>query len=409
MLALMIVADLYVFFATKSLFNSASQRTKTIFMVGYGLVSVTAVVLVLILPYLDFLKQANLLRSTIFALIFALFIAKILAGAVFLVDDIRRGLQWVAGMLFSSQNEVAEIAGAANGGISRSVFLTWLGVAAGGTIFSSFVYGLGNKYKYQIKRVKLAFDNLPPAFRGLKIVQLSDIHSGSFTNPPAVNRGVDMVLAQKPDLVLFTGDLVNNRAEEMKGYMDIFSRIKAPMGVYSILGNHDYGDYYNWGTPAAKAANLEAVKALHGQLGWRLLLDENLPLEKDGARIGLVGVENISGKTGFHSYGNLAKAMQGAENYPFMILLSHDPSHWDTEVSTRYPQIDLTLSGHTHGMQFGVEVPGFRWSPVQYVYKHWAGLYGQKKQKLYVNQGYGFIGYPGRVGILPEITVIELV
>lgn len=409
MLGLMVLTDLYVFFATKSLVNSSSQRTRTFFMVSYGLVSVSAVILVLVLPYLHFLKQAHLLRSTLFALVFALFIAKIVAGVVFLTDDIRRGLQWVAGMFFSNHNEVAEISGAANGGISRSVFITWLGVAVGGSFFSTFVYGLSNKYNYHVRRVKLAFNNLPQAFKGIKIVQISDIHSGSFTDAAAVNRGIDMILDQNADLILFTGDLVNNKSDEMKGFLDLFSRLKAPMGVFSILGNHDYGDYANWENPADKAANLEAVKDLHKRLGWRLMLDENLSLEKDGSQIGLIGVQNISGKPNFHSYGDLSKAMQGAENYPFKILMSHDPSHWDTEVSTRYKDIDLTLSGHTHGMQFGVEVPGFRWSPVQYVYKHWAGLYKENNQKLYVNRGFGFIGYPGRVGILPEITVLELV
>jgi hypothetical protein len=201
---------------------------------------------------------------------------------------------------------------------------------------------------------------------------------------------------------------VNNKSNEVGEYQKIFSRLKAPMGIYSVLGNHDYGDYVQWKTPAEKAQNLDALKKIHADMGWRLLLDEHLPLEKDNATIGLVGVQNISGRGSFHSYGSLAKAMQGAGNYPFKILMSHDPSHWDTEVSTKFTDVDLTLSGHTHGMQFGVEIPGFKWSPVQYVYKHWAGLYEQQHQKLYVNRGFGFIGYPGRVGILPEITLIEL-
>jgi predicted MPP superfamily phosphohydrolase len=213
---------------------------------------------------------------------------------------------------------------------------------------------------------------------------------------------------------LFTGDLVNDRAVEMTDYMDVFNKLKAPMGVYSTLGNHDYGDYY-YGANATgekaieKEKNLQHVKQIHGELGWRLLLDENVRLEKNGEYIALIGVQNISGRKSFHTYGSLAKAYAGAENAPFKILMSHDPSHWDFEVLPKYPEIDLALAGHTHGMQFGVELPGFKWSPVQYVYKEWAGLYEEGKQKLYVNRGYGFIGYPGRVGILPEITVIELV
>ena len=194
----------------------------------------------------------------------------------------------------------------------------------------------------------------------------------------------------------------------MDGFMDVFGQLKAPMGVYSILGNHDYGDYTHWNSPEEKVANLEQLKKVHADLGWRLMLDENMQLEKDGERISLLGVQNISGKS-FRSYGDLSKAYKGVDESHFKILMSHDPSHWDAEVRKKYPDIDLMLSGHTHGFQFGVDIPGFKWSPVQYVYKQWAGHYAEGKQQLYINRGFGFIGYPGRVGILPEITVIELV
>lgn len=408
-LGLMIVADIYVFFATRSLFTYSSTRSKTIFTISYWAVSATAMIVILLLPYMQFHQQASAVRSTIFAIVFALFFAKIIAVLFFLVDDARRAVQWIAGKLFSlGHSEVAEVSGAESGHISRSAFLTWLGIASGGSLFATFVFGMGNKYNYHVNRIKLSFANLPPAFKGLKIIHISDIHSGSFTNKPAVNKGIDKILNEKPDLILFTGDLVNNKADEMKDYIDVFSRLKAPMGVYSTLGNHDYGDYLAWESPAAKEANLQKLKSIHAQMGWRLLLDEHLPLPSGDASIGLIGVQNISGKSNFHSYGNLQKAMTGAEKYSFKILMSHDPSHWDKEVVTQHPGIDLTLSGHTHGMQFGVEIPGFRWSPVQYVYKRWAGLYESGKQKLYVNRGFGFIGYPGRVGIMPEITVFEL-
>jgi predicted MPP superfamily phosphohydrolase len=409
-IGIMILADIYVFFAIKSLFHDSSQRSKTIFTISYLTVSVSAVVILILLPYFNFPQKTNLVRSTIFALIAALFFAKILALVFFLVDDLRRGVQWIAGKLFSmAGSEVGEFSRAENSGITRSAFLTWMGIVAGGSLFGTFINGLGNKYNYQVRRVKLAFDNLPHSFKDFKIVQISDIHSGSFSNKAAVNRGVDKILNENPDLILFTGDLVNNQSDEMENYTDVFSRLKAPFGVFSILGNHDYGDYMHWESPEAKLANLEKLKSIHAQMNWHLLLDENFPIEKGGASIGLIGVQNISGKSRFHSYGNLEKAMEGAEKYPFTILMSHDPSHWDKEVITHYSQIDLTLSGHTHGMQFGVEIPGFRWSAAQYLYKHWAGLYMAKNQKLYVNRGYGFIGFPGRVGILPEITVIELV
>ncbi|MGQ0739891.1 MAG: metallophosphoesterase, partial [Bacteroidota bacterium] len=295
--------------------------------------------------------------------------------------------------------------------ISRSLFLSWTGLLAGGGLFGTLIYGFGNKYRYQVKKIKLAYDNLPAVFKGLKIVQISDIHSGSFTDKEAVMKGVQKIMNEKPDLILFTGDLVNNVAEEMDDYLDIFSRLNAPMGVYSTLGNHDYGDYVSWDSDADKKANLEKLKGVHQQLGWRLLMNEHVLLERGTDKMAVIGIENWSAKARFPKYGNLAKAYTGAEAVPFKILMSHDPSHWKAEVLESYPGIDLVLSGHTHGMQFGVEIPGLRWSPVQYVYKEWAGLYEQEEgsQKLYVNRGFGFLGYPGRVGILPEITVLELV
>ncbi len=243
----------------------------------------------------------------------------------------------------------------------------------------------------------------------MRIVHISDIHSGSFNNKSAVQKGVDHILQLKPDLILFTGDLVNNKADEMVEYKEVFQKLQAPMGVYSTLGNHDYGDYVQWDSETAKKQNLERLKETHREMGWNLLLNEHVVLEKEGQQIGLLGVENWSNKARFPKYGKLDKAYEGTANLPFKILMSHDPSHWDAEVRKSYQDIDLMLAGHTHGMQFGVELPWFKWSPVQYVYKQWAGLYEEEKQKLYVNRGFGFIGYPGRVGILPEITLLELI
>jgi predicted MPP superfamily phosphohydrolase len=295
-----------------------------------------------------------------------------------------------------------------NEGITRSVFLSWLGLGIGGGLYTSLLYGFSNKYNYKVKRVSLKYPNLPPAFRGIRIAQLSDIHSGSFTDKTAVSKGVEKVLSLRPDLILFTGDLVNNTADEMNNYKDLFSQLKAPLGVYSILGNHDYGDYVAWPDPGAKKKNLDHLKDVHRQLGWRLLLDENVTLQKENDQIALIGIQNWSALKRFPKYGNLNKAYKGTENMPFKILMSHDPTHWDAEVRPKFPDIDLMLAGHTHGMQFGVEIPWLRWSPVQYVYKQWMGLYEEGAQKLYINRGYGFIGYPGRVGILPEITLLEL-
>jgi len=315
-------------------------------------------------------------------------------------------VQWIAEKLFSSKKEDAVLK--AEEGISRSVFFSWVGMIAGGSIFGTLIYGFGNKYRYQVKRQKLQYANLPASFKGLKVVHISDIHSGSFTDKAAVLKGVKKIMNEKPDLILFTGDLVNNTADEMNDYIDVFNQLNAPMGVYSTLGNHDYGDYVAWDSKDEKIANLERLKNVHATLGWRLLMNEHVILEKEGQQIAVIGVENWSAHKRFPKHGDLKKAYAGTENIPFKVLLSHDPSHWDAQVRPDYPDIDLMLAGHTHGMQFGIEIPGIKWSPIQYSYKQWAGLYNEGRQYLYVNRGYGFLGYPGRVGILPEITVFEL-
>jgi predicted MPP superfamily phosphohydrolase len=405
LIGFMVLLDFYFFQALKVVSHSAGYRSRLIIFTTYWSISVLAIGLLLILPYLQY--QPRFLRTTIFALIMGLFFAKLIASLFFLIDDFRRGIQWIAGKLYFDNTEGETMQRPE--GISRSLFLSWTGMLFGTGLFGSLVYGFGNKYRYQVRRVKLSFPNLPTAFRGMKMVHISDIHSGSFTDKKAVAKGVQKILNEKPELVVFTGDLVNNTSAEMENYVDVFDKIQAPLGVYSILGNHDYGDYATWDTKEKKTANLGRMKEIHSELGWRLLINEHVVLMKGEDKIALLGVENWSSKARFPRYGNLAKAYAGSEAYPFKILLSHDPSHWKGEVTRSYPDIDLMLAGHTHGMQFGVEIPGFRWSPVQYVYSEWAGLYSEKNQKLYVNRGYGFLGYPGRVGILPEITVIELV
>ncbi len=405
-LIIMILLDTYVFQALKVVSQSASPKTKTIIYSIYWVISIIAIIafLVFVLTGPEFLPKR--VRTYLFATVIGLFLGKSISVTFFLADDIRRLLQWVTGKLFFRNTEGEEIAA---DGISRSAFLSWLGLTAGGTLFASLVYGFGNKYNYDVKRIKLPFDNLPASFKGLKIVHISDIHSGSFSDKNAVIRGIQKILDEQPDLILFTGDLVNDQATEMEEYLDVFRRLKAPMGVYSIFGNHDYGDYVSWPINGiSKQQNLLNLAKVHENMGWRLLMNEHVVLEKNGEQIALLGIENWSNKARFPKHGKMDLAYAGAEKYPFKILMSHDPSHWDGQVRSQYPDIDLTLSGHTHGMQFGVEIPGFKWSPVQYVYKQWAGLYEKGKQKLYVNRGFGFIGYPGRVGILPEITVIEL-
>ena len=401
-----ILLDLYVFQAVKSITQDAAPRWRTIIFNGYWGLSVLVLIVLCLLPFIR--RHLVRLQGYIFFTVLGLYFAKLLASLFLLVDDGRRLVQWTIGRVFPHSGATGAGPGIPPEGIPRSVFLSWLAIGVAAGLFSTLVYGFSNKYNYRVRRIRLVYDNLPAAFSGLKIVQLSDIHSGSFRDRAAVNRGVDRVLAEKPDLILFTGDLVNDIAVEMTEYKDVFARLRAPMGVFSTLGNHDYGDYVGWATPEGKEANLEQLKQIQQDMGWRLLMNEHVALERGGQQIALIGIENWSAKARFPKYGKMSQAYAGTEKYPFRILMSHDPSHWDAEVRSLYPGIDLTLAGHTHGMQFGIELPGIKWSPVQYVYKEWAGLYGEGRQKLYVNRGFGFIGYPGRFGILPEITVIEL-
>ena len=287
----------------------------------------------------------------------------------------------------------------------RFVSQVALGIAA--IPFTSFLYGMTRgKHNYKVHRHTLYFKDLPPAFEGFTITQISDIHSGSFEDEAAVRRGVEMINQQGSDLFVFTGDLVNSVASEFDRWVDIFGQVQAPYGKFSILGNHDYGDYNFWPSEQAKAANFRALKEQHAATGFRLLLDEHVFIEKDGQRLALLGVENWG--LGFGQRGDLKKALQNVAPDDFKILLSHDPTHWDHEVKSRDEFIHLTLSGHTHGMQVGVELPGFRWSPVKYRYPKWAGLYEENDRFLYINRGFGYLGFHGRVGIWPEITVLEL-
>ena len=405
-ITMMILLDTYFFQAVKNIAQNLSPKTKTIIYTFYWSITILAVLGFLLFVYTEQNFLGKKVRTYLFAIIIGLFLAKITGLVFFLVDDLRRGIQWLSGKLFFNNTDMDDMSG---DGITRSTFLSWVGIAAGTTLFGSLVYGFSNQYKYQIKRVKLAFDNLPASFKGLKIIHISDIHSGSFMDKNAVAHGVEMIMKENADLILFTGDLVNDKATEMENYVDVFSQLKAPMGVFSTLGNHDYGDYVQWPiNGVTKEQNLLNLQKVHADMGWRLLMNEHVVLKKNEDEIALLGIENWSNKARFPKHGRMDLANAGTEKYPFKILMSHDPSHWDAQVKTDYKEVDLMLSGHTHGMQFGVELPGFKWSPVQYVYPQWSGLYESEKQKLYVNRGFGFIGYPGRVGQLAEITVIEL-
>lgn len=336
-----------------------------------------------------------------------LFLGKLLIAVIMLVGDLFLVLKVVFRFLFSFIEGETEMVKESGYSVSRFRFIAQTALILGGLLTSGLTFGMTNRYRYKVRREKLSLEGLPRAFKGMKIAQISDIHSGSFDDAEAVAAGVEAVMREKPDLILFTGDLVNDLATEIVPYIDVFKKLEAPLGVYSVLGNHDYGDYVRWPSDDAKKNNLEQLKQHHAALGWKLLLNEHVILEQDQEKIALIGVENW-GARAFTKYGNLKRAAFGLEPSLFKILMSHDPSHWDAEVRQDFPDIALTLSGHTHGMQFGIEIPGFRWSPVQYMYKQWAGLYREGYQYLYVNRGYGFIGYQGRLGILPEIAMIEL-
>lgn len=292
---------------------------------------------------------------------------------------------------------------------SRRKFISQLAFVLAAIPFASLLVGMvRGKYNYKVLHYALEFDDLPEAFEGFTLTQISDIHSGSFDNAKKVQYGVDLINEQQSDVILFTGDMVNNKAEELIPWKETFAQLRAPMGKFSILGNHDYGDYTEWSSKEEKEHNLKTLIKIQEEMGFSMLLNETHFLEKDGQRLALVGVENW-GKGGFKKAGDLDKAVQQVAKDDFKILLSHDPSHWEEKVLPHAYPFQLTLSGHTHGMQFGIEIPGwFKWSPVKWRYKQWAGLYTEQQQWINVNRGFGFLGYPGRVGIWPEITKITL-
>jgi hypothetical protein len=348
------------------------------------------------------------LRTIFATLLFTSLLAKIFVSLFVLTDDLRRAVLWVFEQ-FKPAPAPAATPSVAENTLTRSEFLAKAGLIAGTLPIAVVGWGvLKGAHDYQIRRKKVYVKGLPKALEGVTIAQLSDIHSGSFWDPRAVSDGVDQLMAEKPDLVLFTGDLVNNTAKEMKDFGGIFSKVKAPLGVVSVLGNHDYGDYVQWSSEEAKKKNLQDLCDVHAQMGWNLLRNESKAIDIDGARLGLIGVENWSAKGRFPKHGDLKAAYEHLGDADAKILLSHDPSHWRAQVLGQYPDISLTLSGHTHGMQFGIDSELFRWSPVQYMYPEWADLYKEGDQHLYVNRGFGYIGFPGRVGIRPEITLIEL-
>lgn len=339
-------------------------------------------------------------RGYAIGIFLAFFVGKIVLMVILLGEDVVR-VPFAGFQKFFGSSESFDMP-------SRRKFISTIALGLAAIPFAGLLYGMyKGRYNFRVLRYTLYFEDLPEAFDGYTISQISDVHSGSFDNKEKISYGVELLKEQNSDLVVFTGDLVNNMASEMDNWKGLFSEVKAKDGVYSILGNHDYGDYHKWESQQAKAENLQRLKDTHGEIGWNLMLNENRFIEKDGQRIALVGVENWG--AGFKQVGDLSKASQGLNKEDFKVLLSHDPSHWDEQVKKSDKFYHLTLSGHTHGMQFGIEIPGWlKWSPVQYRYKHWAGIYEEAGRYLNVNRGFGYLAYPGRIGIWPEITVIEL-
>ncbi len=396
---LMLVIDYYIYHASRSVRKDWSHRNQQIFTwVWWGWTT-----LLFAGVFGSILLNARLtVRSVMLVAFFITFVSKLVYIPFLFLDEVRRFFIWTFRMVRPAPVE------AKGDPITRSEFLVKAGIAVAAIPLSSLSWGIvSGGYDYQLVRRKLFLRNLPAAFDGIKLAQISDIHSGSFYNKKAVLGGIEMLLGEKPDMIFFTGDLVNNVAGEMKDYQDLFSRLKAPLGVYSTLGNHDYGEYHFGREPsAAKTKNLQDLIATHKIMGWDLLMNENRRIRVNGEELAVLGVENWG--TRFIKYGRMDLAVKDTGDVPVKLLLSHDPSHWRAQVVKEYPQVDVMFSGHTHGMQFGVKTEEFQWSPVQYVYDEWAGLYKEKDQQLYVNVGYGFLGYPGRVGILPEITIFEL-
>ena len=408
-IVILIVIDIYAFQAFRYVIRNYSKRAIRRITYLYWIISLICFSIIVLTQLTDWHSWNAYIRTYGLALLIITIPPKIILDVFVLTDDVVRFFRWIfikTSSLFQKTKPEKTVPGSTS--ISRSSFIIKMGLLIGSIPFFSLIYGMAfNAYKYKIRRLKLVLPDLPESFDGFKIVQISDVHTGSFLNADPLTRAVNIINEQKPDVVFFTGDLVNYKHDEALPYIGILKKIEAKHGVFSIFGNHDYGDYYKWKNKEDKENDILELKKVHSQLGWNLLWDEHHHIELNGEKITVIGVQNCSGH-GFHSYGSLEKATKGINYSPVNILLSHDPSHWQKEVNKKYPRIDLTLSGHTHGMQFGVEIPGFKWSPVQYVYKEWAGLYHENNQYLYVNRGLGFIGYPGRVGILPEITVLEL-
>jgi predicted MPP superfamily phosphohydrolase len=400
--AFFILVDLYVFQAVKSSIQGMSVGWRRSISIAFW--AITGLSIIGLIYVNNYENVSRDLRRYVIVGVSLIYFSKVFGVLTLLIDDIFRAGQWVFYKIFPSRIEES----VAKEGITRSEFMSKAALIAVAVPMATFSFGIASgAHNYRLRKRTIYLPNLPRQFDGITIGQLSDIHSGSFFSRKGVKKGIDLLLGEKPDVVFFTGDLVNDEAIELTEYKDLFSKVKAPLGVFSTLGNHDYGEYRAWSSIEQKKQNLDNLIRSHKEMGWDILMNENRALKVDGEEIAIIGVENW-GAGRFSKHGDLEKAYQGAGDKPVKLLLSHDPSHWDAQIRPNFGDIDVTFAGHTHGFQFGVEIGNFRWSPSKYMYKQWADLHQEGNQYLYVNRGFGFLGYPGRIGILPEVTVIEL-
>ena len=374
---------------------------------GMWVLSALAIIALMWYQFADPLQAQIELRQTIIIVVIMIYVSKLVTMLFILVDDIRMGIHRLRNFFLKKKNR-DELPGLP---ITRSKFLAKTALVAGAAPFSAMVFGIvSGATNYQVTRKKIVLPHLPKAFDGIRIGQLSDIHAGTYYNRIGVKGGVEMMLAEKADVIFFTGDLVNTQTSEVNDYMTIFDKLRAPLGVFSVTGNHDYGNYRLWPDEKSKQRNFEDMVEAHRLLGYDLLMNEHRFLEMGGDKLAIIGVENwgVGPSHRFPKYGKLDVASAQTEDASVKLLLSHDPSHWDAQIRPAFSDIDITFAGHTHGFQMGVKIGDMRWSPAQYRFKQWAGLYQEGKQYLYVNQGFGCIGYPGRIGMPPELTIIEL-
>jgi hypothetical protein len=394
----LLIAEIGAFLAAKAFFNLNTSVNIRKFVWIWWLTTIA----IYALTFFSRTFPNNFARNITVNVFFILLITKLIIALFFIFPSL---FNWIRSFFESKKVEnLTEIS------TSRRAFVSKVAIISAILPLTTFSWGiLKTAYDFRVRKEKLRSPKIPESFKGFRIVQISDIHTGSLQGTKQLQKAIDLVNEQNADLIVFTGDLVNNKTDEAFEYKEILSQLKAKHGVYSTLGNHDYGDYNFWNSEKEKDDNMLQMIALHKELGWNLMLNEHIKIENGNDFISLIGIENWGGNYNFKRYGDLKKAYEGVEKDSYQILLSHDPSHWSLEVSKEYTDIDLTLAGHTHGFQFGIEIPGFiKWSPSKYIYPQWAGLYAKNEQKIYVNRGLGCLGYMGRIGIKPEITVIEL-